>query len=209
MSAGTRFAGGRRLRPAAVLLGVFALAGWAGECPGRTPAPASAACAPVEGALAAGARADAMAGEFRLTLVSARGARAGGSTSGRLTLRPYGDRPAPMPASAGVRYPLYGGTDVEVEAVGGVAAGPAERADAARPGVLVMEWPRPNAPAGTHEITLRLGADANQGGEPRFDGAYMALAVTSLAADRFAGTWESGAGEPQAAGYFCAERTGR
>jgi hypothetical protein len=54
---------------------------------------------------------------------------------------------------------------------------------------------------------LRLGADANQGGLPRFDGAFTALTVTAMEADRFAGTWESG-GEEDASGYFCAERIG-
>jgi hypothetical protein len=92
--------------------------------------------------------------------------------------------------------------------VGAVSAGETVRADAARPGVLVMEWPQADAPAGTRDIMLRLGADANQGGQQRFDGAYMALTVTSVAADRFAGTWASGAGLPRAGGYFCAERTG-
>jgi hypothetical protein len=202
--------GARRLRPAAVLLGVLVLAGAAGQsCRGAAPAPAAGVpCAPVAGPLAAGARADGLAGEFRLTLVAERGAQAGASVSGALTLRAYGGRPAPVPASAGVRYPLFGGTDVRLDAVGAVSAGETGRADAARPGVLVMEWPRPDAPAGTHNLTLRLGADANQGGQQRFDGAYMALTVTSIAADRFAGTWESGAGQPRAGGHFCAERTG-
>jgi hypothetical protein len=86
-----------------------------------------------------------------------------------------------------------------------VAPGAVDRADAARPGVLVLEWPRPGAPAGSSEVMLRLGADANQGGQPRFDGAFTALTVTAIDADRFAGTWESG-GEKDASGYFCAER---
>jgi hypothetical protein len=34
----------------------------------------------------------------------------------------------------------------------------------------------------------------------------MALQVKALSADRFSGTWSSGAGMPQAAGHFCAER---
>jgi hypothetical protein len=196
------------VRPAAVLAAAAALAGWSGgACGARPPAPA-AACAPAEGALAAGARADALAGEFRLTLVSTRGPRAGESASGTLRLQPYGSRPAPVPAAAGVRYPLFGGAEVDLAGVGALAPGEVRRADAARPGVLVMEWPRPSAPAGTNEIMLRLGADANQGGPDRFDGAYMALTVTALSGAGFAGRWESGGGEPVAGGYFCAERTG-
>lgn len=190
------------LRPGAALVAVLGLAGWAGNCPGRTPAPAATACAPVEGALAAGARADGLAGEFRLTLT----AESGRSATGTLRLQPFGTRPVPVAAAAGVRYPLFGGTDVDLAAVGAVAPGAVDRADAARPGVLVMEWPRPDAPAGSNEIMLRLGADANQAGPPRFDGAFTSLTVTSIAADRFAGRWESGGGDQRASGYFCAER---
>jgi hypothetical protein len=197
----------RRLRPAAVLAAAVALAGWSGgSCGARPPVPA-AACAPAEGELAAGARADALAGDFRLTLVATRGPRAGQSTSGMLRLQPYGGRPAPLPAAAGARYPLFGGAQVDLAGVGALAPGGVERADAARPGVLVMEWPRPNAPAGTNEIMLRFGADANQGERERFDGTYLALTVTALSGGGFAGRWESGGGEPVAGGHFCAERT--
>lgn len=190
------------LRPGAALVAVLGLAGWAGTCPGRAPAPAAAACTPVAGALPAGAHADGLAGEFRLTLT----AQSGRSATGTLRLQPFGTRPAPVPASAGVRYPLFGGTDVDLEAVGAVAPGAVDRADAARPGVLVMEMARPGAPAGSNDIMLRLGADANQPGPPRFDGAFTSLTVTSMTADRFAGRWESGGGEHRASGYFCADR---
>jgi hypothetical protein len=193
--------------PGLALLG--GLVGWAGgSCPGRAPVPAGAPCAPVEGALAAGTRAEALAGEYRLTLASTRGPAAGGSTAGTLRLRAYGARPAPVPASAGVRYPLFGAADVDLAAVGAQSAGAVDADDAARPGVLGMEWPRADAPAGTHEITLRLGADANHGDRLRFDGTFMALHVAALSADGFAGHWESGGGDQQAAGYFCAERIG-
>jgi hypothetical protein len=211
MAASARAARLRRARPAAAVLAAFALGGWAAaSCGGRPPAPvdAAAACAQVEGPLAADARAEALAGEFRLTLVAARGARTGESVSGRLTLRPFGGRPVPVPAAAGTRYPFYGGADVAVDAVGAVTPGEVAPADAARPGVLVMEWSRQDAPAASRQITLRLGADANQGSQVRFDGAFLALSVTSISADGFAGTWESGAGEPQAGGWFCAQRAG-
>jgi hypothetical protein len=213
----TRIVEGRRMRPAVAVLAVLALAGWTGaSCGPRAPAPAAgapaapatpaltpaSACAPAAGPLAPGTRADVLAGEFRLTLVASRGAQAGRSASGRLTLRPYGDRPAPVAAAAGVRYPLFGGTDVDLAAVGALALGEVRPVEAARPGVLVLEWTH----AGVQQITLRLGADTNQGGAQRFDGTYMALTVTTMSADGFAGTWESGAGGPQAGGHFCAER---
>lgn len=190
------------LRPGVALMAALGLAGWAGNCPGRTPAPAAAACAPVQGTLAAGARADGLAGEFRLTLT----AQSGRSATGTLRLQSFGTRPVPVAASAGVRYPLFGGTDVDLAAVGAVSPGAVDRADVARPGVLVMEWPRPDAPAGSNEIMLRLGADANQGGAPRFDGAFTSLTVTSVTANRFAGRWESAGGDQRASGYFCADR---
>lgn len=215
----TRIVDGRRMRPAAAVLAVLALAGWTGaSCGPRAPAPAAtatppapaapavtaaSACAPAAGPLAAGAQADALAGEFRLTLVASRGARAGRSASGQLTLRPYGSRPAPVAAAAGVRYPLFGGTDVDLAAVGALALGEVGPVEAARPGVLVLEW----AHDGVRQITLRLGADANVGGAQRFDGTYMALTVTTVSAAGFAGTWESGAGEPVSGGHFCAVRT--
>ncbi|HYR10425.1 MAG TPA: hypothetical protein VEQ60_21805 [Longimicrobium sp.] len=191
--------------PGAALAAALGLAGWA--CPGRAPAPAAVACAPVAGELAAGARTDALAGAFRLTLVADRGPFTGRSVEGTLRLQPFGARPVPVPAAAGFRYPLFGGTDVDLAAVGAVAPGAVDRADAARPGVLVLESV-PGGPAGRNSVMLRLGADANRGGDPRFDGAFTALTVTAIDAGRFAGRWQSGGGDQQASGYFCAERIG-
>ena len=195
------------LRPGAALVAVLGLGAWAGGCPGQAPAPAAVACAPVEGELAAGARADVLAGEFRLTMAATRGPQSGGATSGTLRLQPFGARPVPVPPAAGVRYPLFGGADVDLAAVGAVAPGAVDRADAARPGVLVMEMPRASAPAGTNDVMLRLGADANRVGPQRFDGAFTALTVTGISDGRFTGRWESG-GEQAAGGYFCADRIG-
>jgi hypothetical protein len=194
---------GRRLRPALALAGVFALAGW-GACPGRAPAPAAAPCTAADRELEAGTRADALAGAFRLTLVATRGPRADDSASGDLRLQPFGGRPVPLPASEGVRYALFGAAEVEIAGVGAVSRGAVDIDDAARPGVLAMEWT--NASAGTNEITLRFGSDANHGAQVPFDGAYLALQVRAVSADGFAGTWESGAGQPQAGGHFCAVR---
>ncbi len=199
-----------RLRSAAALAAGLALAGWSGaSCGGRPPAPAAAAaCAPADGVLPPGVRADGLAGEFRLTLVATRGPRATHSVSGTLRLQPFGSRPLPLPAAAGVRYPLFGGAQLDLAGVGAVAPGAVDRADAARPGVLVMEWPQPHGPAGANQIMLRFGADANAGDRERFDGAYLALTLTTVSAGGFAGGWESGAGQPVAGGHFCAERTG-
>jgi hypothetical protein len=192
----------RRLRPAALA----ALVMGAAACAAGTPGPAAAPCAPVDGVLPAGARADVLAGRFRLTMTATGGQQTGQSATGTLRLEAFGGQPLPVPAAPGVRYPLFGGADVDVARVGAFAVGDVRRADPAAPGVLVMEYPRANAPAGTSDIMLRLGADSNQRGQQRFDGAFLALVVRSANADGFAGTWESGAGQPQSSGYFCAQR---
>ncbi|WP_329681949.1 hypothetical protein [Longimicrobium sp.] len=130
----------RRLRPAAALA---TLVMGAAACPAGAPAPdAAVPCAPAEGELAAGARADALAGPFRLTMTATRGAQSGQSAVGTLRLEAFGGRPLPVPAAAGVRYPLFGGADVDVARVGAFAVGDVRRADPAAPGVLVMEYAR-------------------------------------------------------------------
>ena len=201
------------LRASGVAVLLVGVAGWtAGSCGPRPAAPApeapaqpgqAAACAPVEGTLAPNTPADALAGKYRLALVAASGPAAGRTAAGRLTLRPFGAAPSPMPAAADTRYPLFGGAEVALAEVGAVAPGDIRGSDPARPGVLVLEWRRDGAPAGQNEITVRLGAEANRGGPPRFDGARMALFVTSVTPTRFAGRWESGG---RAGGYFCADR---
>lgn len=145
-----------------------------------------------------------LAGEFRLSLTATSGARAGSSAAGTLRLRPFGDRPPPIAAAERVRYPLFGATDLAPASVGAVTPGEVGRDDPAGPGVLAMEWER----SGARAITLRLGADANRAGPARFDGASLALFVTSITPERFAGRWESGGGEQRAGGYFCADRVG-
>ncbi|WP_420125027.1 hypothetical protein [Longimicrobium sp.] len=194
-------------RPGLALTVALGVSGW-GACTARPPAAAAVvvACVPTDGQLVPGARADVLSGDFRLTLTADRGPRTGSSATGTLRLQAFGSRPVPVPPAEGVRYPLFGGTDVALDSVGALVPGAVDRADAARPGVLVLEWPRPGAPSGSNQIMLRLGADANQGGPPRFDGAFTALTVTALDADRFAGRWQSGGGDREAAGYFCAER---
>ena len=104
-----------------------------------------------------------------------------------------------------MRYPLYGGAELALDSVGAIAAGDIARAEAAAPGVLVMEWQRAT-PEPAPQITLRFGADANRGGPRRFDGPYLALQVAASERDRFAGIWNSGGGEERAGGYFCAQR---
>ncbi|HYW07397.1 MAG TPA: hypothetical protein VE913_10595, partial [Longimicrobium sp.] len=123
-----------------------------------------------------------------------------------LRLRPFGSTPPTVAAAPGVSYPLFGGTDVALAAVGAIAPGDVKGENPAAPGVLAMQWRRADAPAGRGEITLRMGANANGGDALRFDGTRMALFLTSISPSRFAGRWESGGGEQRAGGHFCAER---
>jgi len=110
-----------------------------------------------------------------------------------------------VPPQPGVRYPLYGGAELALDSIGAVTPGDIGRADAAAPGVLVIEWRRAG-PEPAEQITLRFGADANRGGPDRFDGAHLALQVAMSEHDRFAGIWDSGGGDARAGGYFCAQR---
>lgn len=196
-------------RPAGVLA-LLVLAAWApASCGGRPAAAADpVSCAPMAGEMPAGGRADGLAGEYRLTLVATRGTRAGKSVSGRLMLRPFEGAARPVTPVAGARYPLYGGATLALDSIGAIAAGDISRADAARPGVLVMEWRRATPPPPADQITLRFGADANAGGPNRFDGAHLALNLAATTGDGFAGIWDSAAGDVRAGGYFCAARVG-
>ena len=187
-------------RLAALLLA----AGGAAACRAQ-PAVAPVPCAPVPGALAAGASAVGLAGDYRLTLVATQGPRAGRSVAGRLHLAAY-DRP--VQDAGGVRYPLHGSAAVALDSVGAVAPGDIASANAARPGVRVLEWQRGDgtSQAPRPQVMLRFGAEANAGETGRIEGTHLSLFIDSLAAGRFAGHWESSAEGRRAGGHFCAER---
>jgi hypothetical protein len=170
-----------------------------------------ASCAPVRGALAAGAHADGLAGEFQLTLVATTGPRSGHAVSGHLWLELYGGAvtyPTPaagQPGSDAV-YPLHGRAEIRPDLVGATVPGDIRSSDGSQPGVLVIEWDQP-ASTPSREITLRFGSLANLPGNRPIDGAYAALFLVSISSERFAGRWESGVSGMTAGGYFCAERT--
>jgi hypothetical protein len=115
--------------------------------------------------------------------------------------------PAVRAADADTRYVLYGSAAFLLDSIGGVAPGAIESDTPARPGVLGIEWPAAGDQNAAWQSILRLGADGNAGGQVRFDGAYFTLTPRRLDPNGFAGRWESGGGEAQAGGYFCAERT--
>jgi hypothetical protein len=166
-------------------------------CPAQ-PAVAPAPCAPVQATLAAGARAGRLAGEYRLTLVATRGARAGRGAAGRLRLSPYTH---PVEMGGGARSPLYGTAALVLDSVGATAPGDIGSASVERPGVRVIESsvPRP-------QVTLRFGANANGPATGQIEGAHLALFVDSIAPSGFFGRWDSGTPEQRSGGHFCAER---
>ena len=172
---------------------------------GGTQAASTPECAPVGPARMVGADAASLAGEYDLTLVAEKGPVAGRTVRGNLWLRPNAPEWTGIPSPAGgmrtdAHAPLYGATEVDVEAVGALRLGdPASPAPEA-PGVLVVE--------SGEQIILRLGSEANRRDVQRFDGGYLALFVKRVQEDGFYGGWASGLLGAQAEGYFCARRVG-
>ena len=99
--------------------------------------------------------------------------------------------------------PLFGTTDINVEAVGAVRVGDLSSRNPASPGVLVIESETGTSPS----ILLRLGSDANRRDLVRFDGGYAVLRVVEITAESFSGTWSSGARGPDSEGFFCATQS--
>jgi hypothetical protein len=135
--------------------------------------------------LPADARADGLVGPFSLTVVAVTGPKAGQRALGSLAL-----------LRADTLH--YGSAEIDLTAVGAVGSGVLATTDPEAPGVRVFAVPG--------NIMLRLGADANNPREIRFEGSYTVLRVRELDAARMRGVWVSGAVEEVASGYFCATR---
>lgn len=166
-------------------------------------------CAPVSGSPSARADAAALVGVFRLTLVASAGHRSGRSVGGQLQLALIGDttgRPRRV-ATAYAKEILYGSASIALDSVGALAPGSIQSADPKRPGVLVIDWSHDSAGVSLREITLRFGAQANEGGPQPFDGTHMGLFVRAVSETGFSGNWDSGTPDVNARGHFCAERT--
>lgn len=171
------------------------------------------ACLPVtQKQLAAGVHAEALAGQFRLTLVAADGPRAGASVGGdlALTATDSANRVVKMsgtsPRADAVR-PLLGTAAIALEDVGAVRLGDLASSDPSRPGVVVLERRIASASDSLpSEITLRFGSEANATEVQRFDGGFTALYVQDAHAGGFRGSWSSGVRSPTARGHFCAVR---
>ena len=175
--------------------------GEAGEG-GGAPAPE---CVRPEGVLATDGSLEGRVGDYRLTMVEEVDGTPTRRVQGSLVLLTQVESFRQFEGSAGgsipgVTSPLFGSTDVNVEAVGAVRVGSLSSQDPASPGVLVIESETGTSPS----ILLRLGSDANRRDVVRFDGGYAVLAVVEITAESFSGTWSSGARGPGSEGFFCA-----
>ncbi|MCH7890209.1 MAG: hypothetical protein IH921_01780 [Gemmatimonadetes bacterium] len=179
----------------------------AGEAPTERRAPPPA-CVRPEGVLAADASLEGRAGDYRLRMIEEVDGNPARTAEGSLvllnqveSLRQFeGTAGGPIP---GVTSPLFGTTDVNVEAVGAVRVGNLSSRNPASPGVLVIESETGTSPS----ILLRLGSDANRRDLVRFDGGYAVLRVVEITAESFSGTWSSGARGPDSEGFFCATQS--
>ncbi len=172
-----------------------------------TPPPTAGATLPGAATLA-----DA-AGDWALRVVADEGDAAGAEQNASLTLMPHaadmrtviGFGGEPMPNASA---PLYGSTDLDLEALGGLGMGGLDSTDPAAPGVGVYET-RVADGSRPASIVLRLGAGPNRRENTALDGGTSVLRVLRVGDDGFAGTWRSQVNaRTVAAGWFCATPAG-
>lgn len=201
--------GSRPARIAALPSALLILSACRSSSGGTTPED----CAPITTELPPASSASHLAGEYRLRLVATSGAKKGVATDGTLSLEPQSGPLRYRTRLGGGRdstvlHPLYGAAEVDLAAVDAVSVGSITSRDPLQPGVLVMERHAGAGRPPATEIVIRLGSEANRSDRQRFDGGYTALRVRQLGPGRLAGSWSSGISGEQAAGYFCATRTG-
>ena len=189
--------------PARWGIALLMVAGCARADPDRLPTLAPT-CVRPEGPLSADASLEGRAGEYHLTMVEEVDGTPNRTAQGSLVLLNQVEAFRQFSGGAGgtipgVTSPLFGSTDVNVEAVGAVLIGSLSTDDPASPGVLVIE----SETGGSPSILLRFGSDANRRTLVRFDGGYTVLTVVEITAESFSGTWSSGAGGPDSEGFFC------
>lgn len=129
------------------------------------------------------------------------------SVQGMLTLRAQDSslRRVERPGPQTLTVPVIGATDLAVELVGAQRVGNVRSADPQRPGVAI--WVSQGQDGGTSAV-LRIGEETIHSNLTRFDGAYLALYLRRVSANRIYGAWASGVTGEEAAGHFCAVRVG-
>ena len=142
-------------------------------------------CAPVAGRLVGEVDPARVVGTWRVYLVATRGAEAGTTVEGGLTLR------------AGQR--VTGSTTLNLSSVGAMWDGALDTDEPTAPGALALP--------GEGMIIVRFGSGVNGTVPTPIEGPYAALHVRSVEERRLAGTWESGAEMPRVGGHFCAMRS--
>lgn len=137
-----------------------------------------------------------LAGTYELFLFDADGEA---SASGALELVPNSAPGANADPLVGPPPLLAGSTAIDGASIGATFAGDAASTAPDAPGVGLYRFAE-------DDVRLRLGAEANRRDRTRFDGAHTTLTVTSVADDRFGGTWTSSVDAEEANGTFCARR---
>ena len=148
-------------------------------------------------------------GRYHLVLVATRGAGTGRSEDGTLHLVLQDEALRTVPGLdgepiSGVEQPLRGTLTGEPSQLGATVPGDLLSRDPQAPGVVVIRSVDPGG--GGESLMLRLGSEANRRGRSAFDEAYTVLRIRAAQEDGFAGDWESGGGEGEAGGHFCAVR---
>jgi len=140
-----------------------------------------------------------LAGRYLLYMTS--DAEPTDQTAGHLDLRVGGAGSDPDAPS------LIGASDIDPAEVGAVVPGALASTDESAPGVGAYVFvPDPDRPSEAMAV-LRLGAESNRRDRQRFDGAHTTLLITTIAEDRFGGTWSSARGAEETSGGFCAVRS--
>ena len=164
--------------------------GGAGSSSGTEPA---GACMPTDATLTDGATLAGMAGSYRLVAVAPDGATA----EGRMTLT---ERTSGQTSIGQTSLPLQGTAEIDFAAVGAAALPGMDSDDPARPGVLVLESDEEEG----RRILVRFGMQANDLGQPAFDGSFTLLEPREISGNGFRGSWRSGGAAPSRSGHFCA-----
>lgn len=182
--------------------------GVAMACGQNSPSPEQA-CEPTDATLSSDVAIENLAGDFTITFVATGADTADHTYTTGLSLHATdadhqqvmmpGDRPMPD-----VTTPYYGTLESNLRDMGAVDVGNVQSLDVSQPGALVLYS---GQDAGTPQITIRFGSEANRYGSMRFDGGYFVLRVRELTEGSIRGSWASGVTGNDVEGYFCATKS--